>query len=219
MPDALKSVMPQAVAPKANKTKPPEEPVVARTDLDKAMARAETVDRRQKMTQEAMADAAASAVYTGETLVANFLASLAEGYLGTERMRVAGVDPRPVLGLSTMGYGVYRILTRQPGGGHLLALGAGPMNSWASSLGVQAGQGAARRWGSSTAAPQVPTIQMTAPSVAGPQRGGQQRQVLLTPPIEQPQPRRRPRHPEPLPARAEEPRQPRKDSRFPRASK
>lgn len=180
MPDALRSVMPQAVAPKANKTKPPEEPVVARTDLDKAMARAESVDRRQKMSQEAMADAAASAVYAGETLATNFLASVAEGYLGNERMKLAGVDPRPVLGLSTMGYGVYRILTRQAGGGHLLALGAGPMNSWASSLGVQAGQSAARRWGTPVAAPQVPTIQMTAPSVAGPQRAGPQRQVLLT---------------------------------------
>ena len=124
MPDALKSVMPQAVAPKANKSKPPDEPVVARTDLDKAMARAESVDRRQKMSQEAMADAAASAVYAGETLATNFLASVAEGYLGNERMKLAGVDPRPVLGLSTMGYGVYRILTWQAGGGHLLALGA-----------------------------------------------------------------------------------------------
>lgn len=194
MADALRSVMIPAPerAPKPTKPNAKDEREAAREDLDRALARADSADRRQKLTREALADGAEAALYTGETLVTNLLASTLEGYVGTDKLKVAGVDPRPVLGLTTSGYGLYRILTRQSGGGHLLALGAGPLNSWVASLGQRAGQSARQRWGGGAQAQvaQAPLLQLTPSVQGGPQAvaelAGPPRVVLLTPQSEPP---------------------------------
>ena len=219
MPAALQSVMPQPPerAPRAPKPNPQQEVEGARGELDKALSRADSSDRKHKLDRAAIADGAETAVYAAETLGVNFVASLTEGYLGPERMKVAGIDPRPVLGLGAVGYGIYRILTRQMGGGHAVAVGAGAMNSWVSSVGVRAGQGARDRWGTPQAAA-VPTVQITAPSVQGAQVGRTPRVVVLTPPADRAREPKRPRHAHPVPAEAEVPQQP-KHRRFPRAER
>jgi hypothetical protein len=80
-------------------------------------------------------------LHTAETQGSLFLASLAEGYLGEEKLKLGSVDLRAPVGLLAQGYGLYQTMTGQKGAGqHVLALGNGVMGSWLANVARNAGR-------------------------------------------------------------------------------
>ena len=133
-------------------------------------------------------------LHTAETQGSLFLASMAEGYLGEEKLKLGSVDMRAPAALLATGYGLYQTMTGQQGAGaHVLALGNGLMGSWLASAARGAGRTLAEKkaGGGAAVVPQVQPAQVSLqglPMLSGPSLlpdpfiQGPLRTVLLTPP-------------------------------------
>ena len=159
----------------------------AKTALGQAVTRIASLTKRANASKEAMAHTGSMVVHTAETQGSLFLASMAEGYFGEEKLKVGSVDVRAPLALAAQGYGLYDTMKGgKNGGAHLLALGNGLMGSWLATVARKAGQTLATK----RAAPPT-TVQQLLPQVQGqipfqtlltePALAGPPREVVLTP--------------------------------------
>ena len=129
-------------------------------------------------------------LHTAETQGSLFLASMAEGYFGEDKMKVGAVDLRAPVGLLAQGYGLYQTMQGQKGAGaHVLALGNGVMGSWLATVARNAGRTLAEKRSGTpqpAATPAVPQPTVV-PAIQGPTwvpepaLQGAFREVLLTP--------------------------------------
>lgn len=87
-------------------------------------------------------------VHLAEGQGACFLASMAEGYLGSDKLEVAGVDLRLGVGGAGALYGLYQTFQGQDAS-HILALSTGVVASGIASAGLRAGQAVAKKGGKS----------------------------------------------------------------------
>jgi hypothetical protein len=168
----------------------------AQSALSQAVGRITSLTKRANTSKEAMMETGTLVLHTAETQGSLFLASLAEGYLGEDRMKLGSVDLRAPVGLLAQGYGLYQTMSGQRGAGaHVLSLGNGVMGSWLASVARNAGRTLAERRGDvagqlgqvPSGAP-APAIRLQgapmlpAPSLfPEPGLAGATREVLLTP--------------------------------------
>ena len=136
------------------------------------------VEKGAQLIKENIGSTASCAVHATESAGSVFLASMAEGYFGKDKMKVGGIDVRAG-GLVLQAGGLIDMLTGgKHGGAHFVAVGTGVTGSWLASLGQEAGQALAEK--RATAQPE-PQLQPQLTQTAGPIR-----EVLLTEPIPQP---------------------------------
>ena len=148
--------------------------------LSQAVTRLSNLGKKTEKTKEAVAETGGMVIHTAETQGTVFLASMAEGYFGKEKLEVGGVDVRAPLAIATQGYGLYETLSGKKSGGHALALGNGLMGSWLASVGMSAGRTLREK---RNAPAQQPATQHPANTVTPAMQGqGQaQHQVLALP--------------------------------------
>jgi hypothetical protein len=161
----------------------------AQSALGHAVERIASLTKRAQHSKEAMLDTGTVVLHTAETQGALFLASLAEGYLGDDKIKVGAVDLRGPVGLLAQGYGLYQTMTGQKGAGaHVLAVGNGLVGSWLASVGRNAGQTLSQKRAPTLpppmAPPGVPPIVMQGGLLPEPGLSGPMREVLLTPETE-----------------------------------
>ncbi len=163
--------------------------------LSQAVDRITSLTKRTDKAKEAITVTGGMVIHSAETQGTLFLASMAEGFFGKQKLELGGVDVRAPLAIVTQGYGIYEAMTGKRGGGHALALGNGMMGSWLASVGIAAGQtlrekrNAPAQVAQQPAATVTPTMQGTAellslpaPSlIPEPTLRGPMREVLLTP--------------------------------------
>jgi len=106
--------------------------------LGQAVDKIANLTRRADKTKAVVAETGAKVVHTAETQGSLFLASMAEGYFGGDKLKLGGVDLRAPVALAAQGYGLYESMAGK-GGGHSLAIGNGLMGSWLASVAVKAG--------------------------------------------------------------------------------
>ena len=137
----------------------------AQSALTQAVNKIAGLERKASLSKEAMVATGEQALHTAETQGSLFLSSMAEGFVGPEKLKVGGVDVRAPVGVLSIGYGLYETVTGGKGGEHALALGNGITGSWLATVGREAGQLLAeKRKGGAAApapapAPQPPTMQ------------------------------------------------------------
>ncbi|MCB9764971.1 MAG: hypothetical protein H6739_34680 [Alphaproteobacteria bacterium] len=166
----------------------------AQSALGAAVTKITSLQRRDGRSQEAIDNTGEQLVHIAETQGSLLLSSFAEGYFGSEKLKIAGIDLRAISGVAAKGYGLIRTLTGKKDGGHALALGNGLFGSWLASVGVKAGQSLQQRRAAEPpttftvpSEPQIfrgllpePTVHLTPePTTAGPLR-----EVMLTPSTE-----------------------------------
>ena len=158
--------------------------------LSQAVGKITNLTKRAQKSKEAMAETGAMVIHTAETQGSLFLASMAEGYFGADKLKIGSVDLRAPVGLLAQGYGLYEAMSGKGAtGGHALALGNGVMGSWLASVAVSAGKTLAeKRTGGQPQQPSVPqptpapTMQgAPVPMLPAPGLHGNLREVLLTP--------------------------------------
>lgn len=179
--------------------------------LSQAVTRIANLTKKANESKAALMETGTQVVHVAETQGSLFLSSMAEGFLGPEKLKVGGVDLRAPVGLLGTGYGLYQTLSGEDGGHHALALGNGVMGSWLASVGVEAGRSLAERrarppaatvpaghtpsgiqgtWVPAQAVSPAPAIPAPAPSALMPAPqltlSGPVREVLLTPATEGP---------------------------------
>lgn len=163
-------------------------PAKVKNALEAAAAKSERLQSAVKKAKENSQATADLAIQIVEVEGALFVSSVAEGYLGPEKLQVGGVDLRLGLGLAGAGYGLYQEMSGDDGS-HAAALGAGVLGSFLASKGREVGERLRTEKGAKTgaaanapAAPAAPT----APTMQGPAHrlpGGRLREVYLTPPV------------------------------------
>jgi hypothetical protein len=162
----------------------------AQTALGHAVERIANLTKKAHHSKEAMVETGAVVLHTAETQGALFLASLAEGYLGDDKIKIGAVDLRGPLAMLAQGYGLYQTMTGHRGAGaHVLAVGNGLMGSFLASIARNAGQTLAQKRLDMASPPPnpapAPVVMMQGgglmpdPGLAGPMR-----EVLLTPETE-----------------------------------
>ncbi len=134
-----------------------------KTALGQAVKRIANLTKKADGSSLALKDTGGAVLSTAETQGSLFLASMAEGYLGPEKIKVGAVDVRAPLAFAGVGYGLYEVMTGSSGGVHALALGNGLMGSWLASVAVQAGKTLAEK----KAEPSKPTPTTPQPSIQG----------------------------------------------------
>ena len=158
--------------------------------LSQAVTKISSLTKKAQKSKEAMAETGAMVIHTAETQGSLFLASMAEGYFGPDKLKIGNVDLRAPVGLLAQGYGLYETMSgKGNAGGHALALGNGVFGSWLASVAVNAGKTLAEKRGQPqapqpqpTAIPQPTTMQgQGAPMLPEPFMAGPVREVLLTP--------------------------------------
>src|SRR5690606_3970074 len=113
----------------------------AQSALGQAVGRIANLTKKANTSKEAMMETGTLVLHTAETQGSLFLSSMAEGYLGEDKLKLGSVDVRAPVGLLAQGYGLYQTMTGQKGAGsHVLALGNGVMGSWLASVGRNAGR-------------------------------------------------------------------------------
>ena len=113
----------------------------ARGALGSAVSRIANLKKKANTSKEAMMETGTLVLHTAETQGSLFLSSMAEGYLGEEKLKLGSVDLRAPVGLLAQGYGLYQTMTGQKGAGqHVLALGNGVMGSWLANVARNAGR-------------------------------------------------------------------------------
>lgn len=117
----------------------------AKSALGDAVGKIASLTKKNNITKEQIEETSDQVVNTGLTQGSLFLASLAEGYFGPEKMKVGGVDMRAGLGVAASGYGLYQTITGEDGGAGYLAAGNGVFGSWLASVGRDAGQALAEK--------------------------------------------------------------------------
>jgi hypothetical protein len=178
----------------------------AKSALGDAVKRIASLSRRAKASKEAMLETGTMVVHTAETQGSLFLASMAEGYLGEDKLKIGNVDVRAPLGLAAQGYGLYEAMSGGSNGGHALAIGNGVLGSFLASVAIKAGQTLAEKRSAKPAPVPEPVAAPTlihgpsnflpaAPLMPEPDIQGPMREVLLTPEADDiegwPPPRRR----------------------------
>jgi hypothetical protein len=170
----------------------------AQSALGDAVGRIANLTKRAQHSKEAMMETGTAVLHTAEVQGSLFLASLAEGYLGEDKLKLGSVDLRAPVGLLAQGYGLYQTMNGQKGAGaHVLALGTGVMGSWLANVARNAGHTLAeKRAGTAEPPPAMVTpVGPPAPSVVmqgapmlpppslfpEPGVSGPVREVLLTP--------------------------------------
>ena len=111
----------------------------AKGALGQAVDKIASLTRRADKTKAAVAETGAKVVHTAETQGTLFLASMAEGYFGADKLKIGGVDVRGPVAVAAQGFGLYESMSGK-GGGHSLAIGNGLMGSWLASVAVRAGR-------------------------------------------------------------------------------
>lgn len=167
----------------------------AQSALGEAVGRIANLTKRAQNSKEAMLETGTLVVHTAETQGSLFLASLAEGYLGEDKLKLGSVDLRAPAGLLAQGYGLYQTMTGQRGAGaHVLAIGNGVMGSWLANIARNAGRTLAEKRGAAPepahnphALPPPSVLVQGAPMLPAPSLlpepglAGPVREVLLTP--------------------------------------
>lgn len=167
----------------------------AQSALSQAVGRIANLTKKANTSKEAMMETGSLVLHSVEMQGSLFLSSMAEGYLGEDKIKVGSVDLRAPVGLLAQGYGLYQAIKGEKGAGsHVLALGNGVMGSWLATVARNAGRTLAEKRSGTAAqaqqpAPaQVPTVVMQGvPALPGPSLlpepglSGPLREVLLTP--------------------------------------
>jgi hypothetical protein len=151
----------------------------AKGALAQAVDKITNLKNRADKTKEAVGDAAEAVVNTLELQGSVFLASMAEGYFGKDKLKPGGVvDVRAPLALGLVGWGVYDAMSGKTGSAsHLISLGNGIGASFLASAGHSAGQAMANKM---TPTPDASQPVPTPP--ANPQiHGDDVREIALTP--------------------------------------
>jgi len=154
--------------------------------LDQAVSKIAGLTKKAAKSKDAVVQSGAMVVHTAETQGSLFLASMAEGFLGEQKMKLGPVDMRIPVALLGQGYGLYEAMTAggRVAGGHALALGNGVMGSWLASVAVKAGRTLREKKESAATTqgvepePVVPAVQGGDTLLSGP---APKREVLLTP--------------------------------------
>jgi hypothetical protein len=162
----------------------------AQSALGQAVTKIANLTKKAENSKEAMLETGSLVLHTAETQGSLFLASMAEGYFGEDKMKVGAVDLRAPVGLLAQGYGLYQTMQGQKGAGaHVLALGNGVMGSWLATVARNAGRTLAEKRSGTpqpAATPAVPQPTVV-PAIQGPTwvpepaLQGAFREVLLTP--------------------------------------
>ncbi len=168
----------------------------AKTALGQAVKKIANLTKKADGSSLALKETGGAVLSTAETQGSLFLASMAEGYLGPDKIKVGAVDVRAPLAFVGVGWGLYEVMTGKSGGTHALALGNGLLGSWLASVGVQAGKTLAEKkagGAATTTLPPEPTpasvqgellppsqAALPSPSLLG-DFGSPMREVLLTP--------------------------------------
>jgi hypothetical protein len=156
--------------------------------LGQAVNKIASLTKRADKSKVAVMQTGAAVVHTAETQGTLFLASMAEGFFGPDKIKVGGVDLRAPIAIGAQGYGLYETMAGK-GGGHSLAIGNGLMGSWLASVAVKAGQ-KLREKKDTPAAPTgmqgelagvSPTGVLPAPPEVAADLAGPVREVVLTP--------------------------------------
>lgn len=171
----------------------------AQSALGQAVTKIANLTKKAESSKEAMLETGTLVLHTAETQGSLFLASMAEGYLGEDKLKMGSVDLRAPVGLIAQGYGLYQTMQGQKGAGaHVLAIGNGVMGSWLATVARNAGRTLAEKRGGAPAAvptpAPTPTMQGVMPTMQGvvpmlpapsllpePTMQGPVREVLLTP--------------------------------------
>ncbi|MCB0065992.1 MAG: hypothetical protein KDD77_02510 [Caldilineaceae bacterium] len=166
----------------------------AQSALGQAVTKIANLTKKAETSKEAMMETGTLVLHTAETQGSLFLASMAEGYFGEDKLKLGSVDLRAPVGLLAQGYGLYQTMSGQKGSGsHVLALGNGVMGSWLATVARNAGRTLAEKKAGAAQAQQpapaqVPTVVMQGvPALPGPSLlpepglAGPLREVLLTP--------------------------------------
>ena len=159
----------------------------AQSALSQAVGRIANLTKKANTSKEAMVETGSLVVHTAETQGSLFLASMAEGYLGEDKMKLGSVDLRAPVGLLAQSYGLYQTMTGQRGAGsHVLALGNGVMGSWLANVARNAGKTLAEKRAGTQRPADMPVVMvqgaLPAPSlIPEPTLSGPMREVLLTP--------------------------------------
>ena len=148
----------------------------AQSALGQAVGKIANLTKRAENSKEALMETGTLVLHGAETQGSLFLASLAEGYFGEDKMKIGAVDLRAPVGLLAQGYGLYETMMGSKGSGaHVLALGTGVMGSWLASVARNAGRTLAEKRNASaqpggqapaTAPPAV--VMQGAPMLQGP---------------------------------------------------
>ena len=165
----------------------------AQSALGQAVSKIANLSKKAETTKEAMVETGSLVIHTAETQGSLFLSSMAEGYLGEDKLKIGSVDLRAPVGLLAQGYGLYQTMRGQKGAGaHVLALGNGVMGSWLATVARNAGRTLAEKRGTVMAPPPI-SVQgaLPGPSLPDPLLQGPMREVLLTPADDDDRPRRR----------------------------
>jgi len=183
-----------------------------KTALGQAVKKIANLTKKADHSNLALKETGVAVLSTAETQGSLFLASMAEGYLGPDKIKVGAVDVRAPLAFVGVGYGLYEVMTGGAGGVHALAMGNGLLGSWLASVGVQAGKTLSEKKaeGSTTPPPATTTPQpsmqgefllppmphqaLPQPSLSG-DFGDEAREVVLTPEPEAVEVERRPHRP------------------------
>lgn len=132
----------------------------AKSALEEAMSKLESAGKRASKAKEQVVAGAEALMHTGEIQGTVFLASMAEGYFGEDKMRVGSVDMRAIGGVAVAGWGIYEAMTGK-GGTHQLAVGNGLLATAIGSYGRLAGAKLKEKKGDApaAAAPAAPQLQ------------------------------------------------------------
>jgi hypothetical protein len=155
--------------------------------LGAAVNKIASLTRRAERSKEAMTETGSAVIHTAETTGSLFLASLAEGYFGADKLKLGSVDLRAPAGIAAVGFGLYETMAGKKTGGHALAIGNGVLGSWLASVASQAGRTLAEK---RAPAPAAATPLTLVPAINGPSMlpepdlQGPMREVLLTPEVD-----------------------------------
>lgn len=108
--------------------------------LTDAVDRLGKVKRLAESSKEQVVRTGTALMHSAETMGSLFLSSMAEGFVGPEKIQLGGVDVRAPSGMLMQGYGLYQILSGSEGGEHFLSIGNGVTGSWLASVGQDAGR-------------------------------------------------------------------------------
>jgi len=154
--------------------------------LKKAVSRLESAKRAGAKVKANMASTGSQAMSVMESGGSLFLASLAEGYFGRDKLKVGGVDVRSAVGLVGLAAGFGGLLSGKGWGKHAVAVSEGLVHSHLAGVALDAG----RRMASGRSAPQAASSTGEDPSFkvieggrpALPDVGADLREILLTDP-------------------------------------
>jgi hypothetical protein len=130
----------------------------AKGALAQAVNKITSLTKKADKSKAMVVETGAAVLYTAETQGTLFLASLAEGYFGGDKLKMGGLDLRAPTALLAQGYGLYETMAGK-GGGNSLAIGNGLMGSWLASVAVKAGQKLKDKKDSPPSAPQPTGMQ------------------------------------------------------------